>query len=176
MFRCAWLGGMVAFFASCAVGVGQRPRPGSIVSGTDGRSVNNVRPDGITFSDKVTLNLFKGSCVDVSKNILSNNVKRSVLADLSECPRPHAVAVPMGVGSAVALAWVAACDDIAAPIEVEALHVVVNWDFGPVLSEDGLAKGVLLTEGNCPKSSRCFESETEPANAAEEVEDGEVFF
>jgi len=54
------------------------------VSGTDGRSVDNVRPDGITFCDKVTLNLFKGSCVDVSKNVFSNNIKRSVLADVSD--------------------------------------------------------------------------------------------
>lgn len=167
---------MVAFFASCAVGVGQRPRPGSIVSGTDGRSVDNVRPDGITFSDKVTLNLFKGSCVDVSKNILSNNVNRSVPLDLSECPRPHAVAVPPRVGSAVALAWIAACDDIAAPIKVEAPHVLVDRRVGPMLSQNGLAKGVPLAEGNCPKSSCCLKSKAEPSNAAEEIKDGEVFF
>jgi len=167
---------MVAFFASCAVGVGQRPRPGSIVSGTDGRSVNNVRPDGITFSDKVTLNLFKGSCVDVSKNIFSNNVKRSVPLDLSECVRPHTVAVPLRVGSAVALAWIAARDDIAAPIKVEAPHVVVDRRVGPMLSQDGLAERLSLTECDCPKRSGSFKSEGEPSDAAEQVEDGEVFF
>jgi len=161
---------MVAFFESCAVGVGQRPRPGSIVSGTDGRSTDNVRPDGITFCDKVTFNLVKGSCVDVSKNIFSNNVKRSVPDDLLKCPAPHAVAVSLGVGSTVALAWVAACDDIAAAVEVEISHVIVDWRVGPVLPKDGLTELVLLAEGNGPKRSGSFESETEPSHAREEVE------
>ena len=165
---------MVAFLASCAVGVGQRPRPGSIVSGTDGRSTDNVRPDRVTFSLKVTFNLFKGSCFDVSRNIFSNNVKRSVPADLSECPRPHAFAISFGVCSTVALAWVAARDDVAFSVKVDGSHIVVDWRVGPVLSKDGLAEGLSLTEGNCAKSSGSFESEAKAADSAEEVEDTHV--
>ena len=103
---------MVAFFASCAVGVGQRPRPGSIVSGTDGRSWYIVRPDGVTFSLKVTFNALKGPRVDVSKNILSNDVKRSVGADLSKAVRPHAFTVSAGIGSAVSLARIAGNNNV----------------------------------------------------------------
>ena len=149
---------MVAFFASCAVGVGQRPRPGSIVSGTDGSSVDNVRPDGVTFSDKVTFNLSKGSRFDVSKNIFSNNVNRSVPLDLSECPRPHTAAVSLCVGSAVALARVAAADNIDPPPEIKRFDIVVDGRAGPVLFKDCLAELVSLAEGNCPKRSGSFES------------------
>ena len=146
------------------------------MSGTDGTSVDNVRPDAVTLSLKVTFNLCKGSCVDVSKNIFSNNVKRSVSLDLSQCPGPHAVAIPLCVGSAVALAWVAACDDIAGAVEVACAHVVVDRHVGPMLSQDGLAERLALAEGNGAKSSCCLKSEAEPSDPAEQVEDGEVFF
>jgi hypothetical protein len=43
-----------------------------------------------------------------------------------------------------------------------------------VLSKDGLAEGLSLTEGNCAKSSGSFESEAKAADAAEEVEDAHV--
>ena len=45
-----------------------------------------------------------------------------------------------------------------------------------MLSQDSLAERLSLAEGNCPKSSRCFKSEAETSDAAEEVEDVEVFF
>jgi hypothetical protein len=38
-----------------------------------------------------------------------------------------------------------------------------------VLSQDGLAEGLSLTEGNCAKSSGSLKSEAEAADAAEEV-------
>jgi hypothetical protein len=141
------------------------------VSGTDGRSVDNVRPDGITLSLKVTFNLLKGSCVDVAKNILSNKVKRSVLLDLSKGPRPHGFAISFGVCSTVALAWVTARDDVAVAFPIKSFDVVKNRDIGPVFSQNGLAEFVLLTEGNCPKSSGSFEAKAESSDAAEQVKD-----
>ena len=45
-----------------------------------------------------------------------------------------------------------------------------------MLSEDGLAEGVLFTKGNCPKRSGCFKPKAESSDAAKEVKDGEVFF
>ena len=45
-----------------------------------------------------------------------------------------------------------------------------------MLSQDGLAKVVLLTKGNCPKSSGCFKSEAETSDAAKQVKDSKVFF
>jgi len=59
---------------------------------------------------------------------------------------------------------------------VDGSNVVVDWDFGPMLSKDGLAERLSLTEGNCPKSSCCLKPEAEPSDAAEQVEDGKVFF
>ena len=53
----------------------------------------------------------------------------------------------------------------------ELSDVVEDWGVGPVLSEDGLAELVLFAEGNCLKSSCCLESQAEPSNAGEEVED-----
>jgi len=86
-----------------------------------------------------------------------------MLADLSECPPPHTVAVSLRVGSAVALTRVAACNDIAGAVEVEASHVVVDRDAGPVLSEDGLAELVLLTERDGSKRSSSFKSKAKPS-------------
>jgi len=40
-----------------------------------------------------------------------------------------------------------------------------------MLSEDGLAEGFSLTEGNCLKSSGSLKPEAEAADSAEEVED-----
>jgi len=79
-------------------------------------------------------------------------------------------------GNGEGLAWVAACDDINFPPEVERPDIVVDWDIGPVLAEDGLAEGVLFTECDCPKRSGCFKPKAESSDPAEEIKDGEVFF
>lgn len=49
--------------------------------------------------------------------------------------------------------------------------VWVDGDAGPVLTEDSLAVGVDLTEGDGTESAGSFESKAESADAAEEVED-----
>ena len=79
-------------------------------------------------------------------------------------------------GNGKGLAWVAPCDDVDVAFKVDGSNVVVDRDVGPMLSQNSLAEGVLLTECDCPKSSCCFESEAKPADAAEEVKDGKVFF
>jgi hypothetical protein len=52
-------------------------------------------------------------------------------------------------------------------------HIVKDWDFRPVLSQDGLAELVLLAEGDGSESSlraKSFEGITEPSDSREEVE------
>tara|TARA_R100001082_G_scaffold109224_1_gene85946 strand:- start:1010 stop:1201 length:192 start_codon:yes stop_codon:yes gene_type:complete len=59
---------------------------------------------------------------------------------------------------------------------VDGSDIVVDWCVRPVLSEDGLAEGVLFTESDSLKRSGCFKSEAETSDAAEQVKDSEVFF
>ena len=52
----------------------------------------------------------------------------------------------------------------------ELSDILVDRDVRPVVSEDGLAIRLSLTEGDCSHPGS-FESERESANPAEEVED-----
>ena len=56
---------------------------------------------------------------------------------------------------------------------VEFAHVLEAGDGRPVLSQDGLAVGVDLAEGDGAESPGAFEPEAESADAAEQVEDSE---
>tara|TARA_A100000172_G_scaffold30464_1_gene18149 strand:- start:133 stop:711 length:579 start_codon:yes stop_codon:yes gene_type:complete len=167
---------------SCPVGVGHNPDSISSVRGADGASWNN-KWDGLV-SDAFQVRkaaLEAHWLVNKASDIFANDPSTLYRFNNSQHFRPEIAVIfcaSLLPGDAPRLAWEPTADKVnsSKSICVDGSNVVVDRRVGPVLSEDGLAKGVPLTECDCSKSSRCFESEAESSDAAEEVEDGEVFF
>jgi len=154
-----------------ACGVGHNPDAISSVRGIDGASWNNNRPRGVAFAFQVKQHFVEAHC-DVTSNVFSHDPAGSFVLNNLKHRRPEVAVIRCAFllpGNGEGLAWIAPCDDVDVAFKVDGSDVVVDRDVGPVLSQDSLAEGVLLTECDCPKSSRCFESEAEPSDAAEEV-------
>jgi hypothetical protein len=162
---------------SCPVGVGHNPNPVSSVRGADGASWNN-KWDGLV-SDAFQVRkaaLEAQRLVNKASDIFANDPPTLYSFNNSQHFRPEIAVIVCASplpGNGEGLARETAADEVNSSISicVDGSNVVVDRCVGPVLSQDGLTEGVLLAEGDCPKRSGSFESEAEPSDAAEEVED-----
>jgi len=152
------------------------------VRGIDGASWNN-KWDGLV-SDAFQVRkaaLEAQRLVNKASDIFANDPPTLYSFNNSQHFRPEIAVIfcaSLLPGDAPRLTREAADDDInsSKSICADGSNVVVDRRVGPMLSQDGLAERLSLTECDCPKRSGSFESEAEPSDAAEEVEDVEVFF
>jgi len=152
---------MVEFLQSCAVGVGHRPRPGSIVLSAEGRRVNMVSLALITLGSKVTFNALKGSCIDVSRNILSKHENGSVSSDLVKGERPKRSPVSPGISSTVPLTGVSAGDRIYFTLIINAGNILKDWDIGKILTQIRPAPSITLGKSDRFEATRALKTDRE---------------
>jgi hypothetical protein len=163
-------------------GVGNNPDAIPSVRGINGASWNNKWRGLIPEAFQVRKTALEAQrLVNKASHILANDPLRPYVCNKGSHDRPEVAVIfcaSLLPGCGPRLTWKAAAEDVNSSISIciDGSNVVVDRDIGPVLSEDGLAEGVLLTEGSGAKSSCCFKSEAESSDAREEVEDGEVFF
>ena len=167
---------------SCPVGVGHNPDAVASMRGADGASWNNKWDGAVPDAFQVRKAALEAQwLVNKASDIFANDPPTLYSFNNSQHFRPEISVIfcaSLLPGNGEGLARETAADEVnsSKSICVDGSDVVVDRRVGPMLSQDGLAERLSLTECNCSKSSRCFESEAEPSDAAEEVEDGEVFF
>jgi hypothetical protein len=143
----------------------------------DGTSRNNKRPRGVAEGFQVSQHVVECQR-DETSNIFTNEPIWVRECNNAAHFRPEVAVVRLCsllAGDAEGLAWEASADEInsSKPIQsvcVDGMNVIEAGDVWPVLSKDCSAVFVSLAErdGSHPGS---LESETESANAAEEIED-----
>jgi hypothetical protein len=167
---------------SLAVGVSHNPDPVASVRGIDGASWNNKWRGLIPEAFQVRKAAREAQrLVNKASHIFANDPLRPYVCNKGSHDRPEVAVIfcaSLLPGCGPRLTRKAAAEDVNSSISIciNGSNVVVDRDIGPVLSEDGLAEGVLFTEGNCPKRSGCFKPEAEAPDPAKEIKDGEVFF
>ena len=168
-----------------AVGIilrGDDPDAVASVRGIDGASWNNKWDGAVSDAFQVRKAALEAQrLVNKTSHILANDPSRPYVFNKGSHDRPEISVIfcaSLLPGCGPRLTGEPAADEVnsSKSICVDGSDVVVDRRVGPVFLKDGLAERLSLAEGNCPKSSRCFESEAEASDAAEEVEDVEVFF
>jgi hypothetical protein len=161
-----------------AVGVGSNdPEAVSPMGSADGRSWNNKRPRGVAETFQVREHIVECHC-DEPSNVFANDPSGSRECNNAAHLRPE-VAVVFLAGllscEAEGLTREATTDEIdfSKPTQsvcVNRVDVIEAGDAWPVLSQDSSAVLVTLAEGDGSHSCS-LESETEAADAAEEIKD-----
>ena len=150
--------------------------------GIDGASWNNKWDGAVPNTFQVRKAALEAQrLVNKASHIFANDPSRPYVFNKGSHDRPEISVIfcaPLLPGNGPRLAWEPAANEVNSSKSscVDGSDVLVDRRVGPVLSEDGLAERLSLAESDSSKRSGSFESEAEPSDAAEEVEDGGVFF
>ena len=168
--------------------MGHNPDAVASVRGIDGASWNNKWDGAVSDAFQVRKAALEAQrFVNKASDIFANDPPRPYVFNKGSHDRPEVAVIfraSLLPGDTPRLAQLRepAADEVnsickgGVLVSFKFSDVVVDWRVRPVLSKDGLAKLVLLAEGDSSKSSRCFKSEAEASDAAEQVEDCKVFF
>ena len=162
--------------------MGHNPDAVASVRGIDTASRNNKWDGAVSDAFQVRKAALEAHLlVNKASDIFANDPSRPYVFNKGSHDRPEIAVIfraSLLPGSGPRLAREPTADEVnsSKSICVDGFDVVIDRHVGPVLLQNGLAERLSLAEGHCPKRSGSFESEAEPSDAAEEVEDGEVFF
>jgi len=151
-----------------AVGVGHNPNPIPSVRGVDGASWKYKRPCFVAFVLQVSKHVIERHADD-ARYVFTNNPTGPSFGNNPKHLRPEVTVICRALllpGNREWLTRKSACKQIGSGVlrSVEFMDVGNNWDCGPVLCEDLLAKRISLTKylgsESCPMRRK-----RKPANA-----------